>query len=436
MDPVPSLAQGQISNIEAFMDQCPQNDAAFPIILADFEIRNGSNIITQFPCTEPVSQMPLEEYTNELILMQGLRAIYHMQDAALPWTNLSLYDWLKSKVQGIQFAPSSSCCYVIGSKTFMRVTFQNDFNREFDRKWEGLSGNISLYFHEARHADNFPHKACCDNSGSCDQTYDENKLSANGIQWWLNSAWLDGRIDVGYGCLSSTRVRQISNWHFNSCNGAFRDNFCDTQPPLVEMPATPGTLTGCESCSLDTDCSDQLFCNGQEVCINGICQGGIMLNCSDNIGCTLDTCIEPGTCSHSPSNLMCNDGQVCTSDICSTSGCVNQPMQPCCGDNICDPEENCENCWTDCFGEISTFCGDGVCQPGETCSNCNDDCRGTKKGKQKMCCSGQDCANSLCSQDGWECDPTARQPCCNLKGFDCVIDRECCSNKCRGGSCK
>src|SRR5437867_514445 len=95
----------QIHNIRQFLDQCPQTDPAIAQIRKDFEVRRGGILVAELPpCTEPVSAMPASLYSDELIVLQGLRVIYYMdrgQTGHLPWTNGTMYDWMKSKIGGI-----------------------------------------------------------------------------------------------------------------------------------------------------------------------------------------------------------------------------------------------------------------------------------------------------------------------------------------------
>jgi hypothetical protein len=65
---------GEIRNIDKFLDQCPTNDPVLARIRGDFEIRRDSSPTTLPSCTEPVSRMPSNAYTDELMLLQALRS--------------------------------------------------------------------------------------------------------------------------------------------------------------------------------------------------------------------------------------------------------------------------------------------------------------------------------------------------------------------------
>ena len=45
--------------------------------------------------------------------------------------------------------------------------------------------------------------------------------------------------------------------------------------------------------------------------------------------------------------VECNDSNPCTSDIIEDGSCINEPIAPCCGDNICEISEQ-ESCFVDC----------------------------------------------------------------------------------------
>lgn len=67
--------------------------------------------------------------------------------------------------------------------------------------------------------------------------------------------------------------------------------FCDEVDDVcAEVPA-PAPITQCED---DTDCDDNLFCNGTEVCVDGICQDGAP-------PCTEDLCDEDNDVCQEPS---------------------------------------------------------------------------------------------------------------------------------------
>ncbi|RYZ89612.1 MAG: hypothetical protein EOO68_25255 [Moraxellaceae bacterium] len=234
-----------IANIAQFLDSCPQADPAIEKIRADFALYRNEIPVNNFHCVAPVSAMPVNIYSDELIALQSLRVLYYMdmgRSGHLPWTTVRLYDWLKQQVDGIHIRDNSGayCCETIDNTLFFVVGTQNDVTREMDKHWEGISSTIALYAHEARHTQGFFHTSCCGIPGGCDQTYSENALAPYGIQWWLNTAWLNGDINVGLSCLNAQRQQSIRDWHLTSNNSGYIARFCDDSPPFLQAPAVLG----------------------------------------------------------------------------------------------------------------------------------------------------------------------------------------------------
>ena len=240
-----SIGYSQIVDIKAFLNQCPTLDTNINTILNDFEIKFNGITVTDFPCSEPVSAIPVADYSNPLIYLQTLRVIYYMDrylpSNHLPWTNKNLYDWMKDNVDGLNIVDGVSggyCCDIIDGKKYFVTGNQNASNREFDKYWRGISGNIDFFAHEVRHADpgGYYHSSCCGITNGCDDTYDEDNLGSYGIQYWLNKSWLNGDIYVG-ARMSHTpaEISQIINWEISAMNSTYRDRFCNNIPEVVEI---------------------------------------------------------------------------------------------------------------------------------------------------------------------------------------------------------
>src|SRR5438067_8727214 len=75
------LGQSPVWSIDIgpFLSTCPQHDPVYSHIRSDFEIRRNGVLVRDIPCSEPISQLPRSEYTDELIVVQALRAVYHME---------------------------------------------------------------------------------------------------------------------------------------------------------------------------------------------------------------------------------------------------------------------------------------------------------------------------------------------------------------------
>lgn len=234
----------QIHDIKIFLNQCPNNDPIIDTLLNDFEIRLNGELVTEFPCIEPISNMDTTDYTNPLIYLQTLRVIYYMDkdtSVHLPWTDTTFYVWLKNAVDGINIVDGVSggyCCSTIDGKKFFVTGNPNGIQREFDKKWIGISGNVSFFAHEARHTDiEAPgHTSCCGINNGCDQEYDESNLGAYGVQFWLFKSLLTGYINVGARTShSQTEIDEIINWHLSGLNDQFRNRFCENIPDFINI---------------------------------------------------------------------------------------------------------------------------------------------------------------------------------------------------------
>src|SRR4051812_49045337 len=71
-------AVGAIANIQSFLEQCPTNDPNYAQIRSDLTLLRDGMPVGALACAEPISQLPLGQYTDELIVLQGLRVIYYM----------------------------------------------------------------------------------------------------------------------------------------------------------------------------------------------------------------------------------------------------------------------------------------------------------------------------------------------------------------------
>ncbi len=94
-------ARAYICDNAQFFEQCPTADPAFSKFITDFKIRKNGVLINPatLTCNAPVSAIPIAQWTDELVLLQSLRAIYYMdlgRSGHLPWTPGTLYDWLKA----------------------------------------------------------------------------------------------------------------------------------------------------------------------------------------------------------------------------------------------------------------------------------------------------------------------------------------------------
>ena len=269
-------ARAYICDNAQFFEQCPTADPIFATIINDFKIRRDGVLINAaaLTCTPPISTMPISAYTDELVLLQALRAIYYMdlgRSNHLPWTSKTLYGWLKENLGGFEISATASYDYWGGqmylssgdAANYFVIRAKPDSTREFQRKWAGPAGistMISLMMHERRHGDGsvFNHVRCCpaqdpaNPNNACDQTYDESvNLSPYGIQYWLEKNWISGYINVGVGCMAPADKTDAIYWMRQDVNSRVNpatSNFCTNTPPVLtdtnNPPAASCTCTG------------------------------------------------------------------------------------------------------------------------------------------------------------------------------------------------
>jgi len=197
-------------------------------------------------------------------------------------------------------------------------------------------------------------------------------------------------------------------------------------------------------CTLDSECDDGAWCNGDETCdvVNGICVAGTPVVVDDGVACTVDSCDETNDLVvNAPNDGLCDNGQFCdgsetcnavdgcqagtppviddgvpcTDDSCDeANGVTHTPNDALCDNGLfCDGVETCDavnNCQAgapvECgTGEIcdegtdlcvvASGCGNGICEEGEDCNTCASDCVGGTT-------SGAVCGNHVCEAGNGE----------------------------------
>lgn len=235
----------------------------------------------------------------------------------------------------------------------------------------------------------------------------------------------------------------------------------------------------CTDCMTTADCDDGAFCNGAEDCVGGLCQSDgdpcpgedcdELLDVCVPILCNNDgVCEGVEDCNNCPADCATGNGAVCGNGVCETaagedcltcssdcngkqngkpsrrfccgdggtnpvackdSRCTNSgyacsdatPALSCCGDGVCEGNEDSCDCETDCGApsasenicddgvdndcdgatdcgdgdctadsvcQFTSSCGNGVCEPGENCASCRGDCKAKTGGKaaSQYCC--------------------------------------------------
>jgi cysteine-rich repeat protein len=118
---------------------------------------------------------------------------------------------------------------------------------------------------------------------------------------------------------------------------------------------TPSTFI---ECTLDTDCNDDLYCNGTELCLSGRCSIGTSPCLEDSYTCTTATCNDTtDNCGISYDDAVCNDSNTCTDDTCiGTGGDATTGCQITNNTSTCDDGYSCTD---------NDICSMGVCGSGD-----------------------------------------------------------------------
>ena len=216
-------------------------------------------------------------------------------------------------------------------------------------------------------------------------------------------------------------------------------------------------------CLSDEECDDGNACNGEETCVNGVCQQGNPMECSDD-------------------GYFCNGTEFCDETIndcnstgtpCDTEEDGDEDYDLCvpktCGNGSCDVGEDCINCSEDyisgpgggtcaaCFKGVCNgdchpnkedsdcadcspayCCGDGVCNGDETSFDCAIDCGGEPPALETNCDDNIDNdGDGLTDCDDPDChdEPACISNCLQRKE-PCSSNEQCCSGRCFRGACK
>jgi cysteine-rich repeat protein len=151
-------------------------------------------------------------------------------------------------------------------------------------------------------------------------------------------------------------------------------------------------------CQRNDDCDDGFFCNGGEVCTDGVCLPGAPPEVDDGVECTVDRCDERvGAVVHTPAPARCNDGVFCNGfEVCHpVDGC--RPGAPPdlndgvgCTLDVCNEETD----FVDHVPDEAT-CDDGLfCNGPEVCNVV----QGCRPGEPPAVNDGVGCTVDSCSE--------------------------------------
>jgi len=209
------------------------------------------------------------------------------------------------------------------------------------------------------------------------------------------------------------------------CDGGTPVN-CNDGNPCTDDSCDP--KQGCIYTHNNAPCSDGSACTAGDVCANGQCAGGKLVDCNDANPCTDDSCDPAQGCVHPANNAPCTDGNACSQgDQCSGSQCIPGTPLVCDDGNLCNGVESCLPAMG-CIGGKPLVCDDGnACDGIETC----DAVKGCQAGNPLVC----DDSN-LCTDDGCNpavgCTHKVNEAPCN-DGNLCTINDHCALGACIGG---
>lgn len=283
--------------------------------------------------------------------------------------------------------------------------------------------------------------------------------------------------DAGSGCRAGVApdcsdgaacTRDTCNDATGACEHLPEDAACDdgqfcngVESCTVELGCSPGTPPNCDdgvtctedacdesarSCrhtAVDAACSDDLFCNGSEICDPaGGCEAGSVPNCDDGVGCTVDLCEEAGDrCTNTPDTAACDDDTFCNgSETCDPAGGCLPGTPPCEGPLVCNEATDvCAGCLSDaacdngvyCDGQETCVIGAGVCIPGEavrcddavacTVDSCNEEAdRCDRAPDTAVCDNGLFCDGAEICNPSTGCQSAAAPGCDD--GIACTVD--------------
>lgn len=90
----------------------------------------------------------------------------------------------------------------------------------------------------------------------------------------------------------------------------------------------------------------------------------------------------------------------------------------CNGNGVCEAQEDCISCPSDCKTSSGAICGNGMCETGagdgEDCVSCPADCAGNQTGGAQFCCGALStgtsaagavaCSDARCTASGYRCN--------------------------------
>jgi len=201
-----------------------------------------------------------------------------------------------------------------------------------------------------------------------------------------NNACTDDSCDVVDGCVYTANTIPCTDGDACTADDQCADGACEPGEPVVCEDGNECTDDSCHEllgCLFDTNtdpCDDGNACTDGDVCAAGVCAGADPVPCQDNNICTDNSCNPATGCVFTPNTLPCDDGDSCTiDDACDGGACSGD------GVLVCDVEDYCllNGCVAAChvascdadvgcvFDVVAPCCGNNITEPPEQCDDGN-----------------------------------------------------------------
>jgi len=206
-------------------------------------------------------------------------------------------------------------------------------------------------------------------------------------------------VDVGCQCQNDQDCEALPSWNWCAgkphCKKVVVPHVCKPLPgTAVECPQVGGPGAECvkNECLPETGecellpvndggaCDIGNKCNLDAHCMQGVCQGGLKVDCDDFDPCTQDECNPAEGCTYTPlpNCAPCIEEGNQFSSIGlpgDPSCCPGLQAIPVCEPSACGPQDpGCDGC--ECAGSamVCSQCPNGVCEDWENICNCEKDC--------------------------------------------------------------
>ena len=208
--------------------------------------------------------------------------------------------------------------------------------------------------------------------------------------------------DPATGCVYTANTNPCSDGNLctenDQCSGGACQpgaaKTCDDSNICTTDTCAP--LTGCVFTNNTNPCTDTNLCTTVDTCSGGACVGSGTLTCNDGNVCTTDTCAPATGCVFTNNTVSCDDGNACsTTDQCSGGACLGSGTLNCndgdpCTNDSCNPASGCVQ------ATIYPCCGNDVVESGEQCDDGNqtpgDGCNASCQLEEGVCSAYPDIA--------------------------------------------